>query len=175
MAVKTVTAEKAIGDLTVKLTSVSKSDAFARLKAALEYIASLPVDPGYGVDEGSKPDNSLPGSGGRPDNSLPGGGGRPDNSLPGGGEAPDNSLPGSGGRPDNSLPNRGGARPDNSLPDAPSTKPTPPTGGGEAPDQGLPGGGSGGAHPWLGQHVDEIAKAILKGTACDPDAAQPKR
>lgn len=142
MAVKTVTAEKAIGDLTVKLTSVSKSDAFARLKAALEYIASLPVDPGYGVDEGSKPDNSLPGS---------------------------------GGRPDNSLPNRGGARPDNSLPDAPSTKPTPPTGGGEAPDQGLPGGGSGGAHPWLGQHVDEIAKAILKGTACDPDAAQPKR
>jgi hypothetical protein len=78
----------------------------------------------------------------------------------------DNTLPGSGARPDQGLP-PSGARPDQGLPGQPP-----------APDQGLPG------QPprpdndlppnFLADHAKEIAKAILKGTACDMDKPQPK-
>jgi hypothetical protein len=91
---------------------------------------------------GPKVDNELPGSGGRPDQGLPPSPGHPDQGLPGGGTRPDQGLPpsgGSGGHPDQGLPG-GGARPDNDLP----------------PN-------------FLGDHAKEIAKAILKGTACDID------
>lgn len=63
-----------------------------------------PVDPGYGIPSGGRPDNSLP-SYGRPDNSLPSGGHiitlpvfpfdptvGPDNTLPDA-PTPDNDVP----------------------------------------------------------------------------------
>jgi hypothetical protein len=85
------------------------------------------------------------------DNTLPGGGGGPDQSLPGAGA-------GGGPRPDQGLPGQGGG-----------TKPVDPDEG--APDQGLPGQE---LSEFLKENADEIAKAVLKGTLCDPEA-QPKR
>lgn len=85
--------------------------------------------------------------------------------------------------------------------DRPSTGPVPPGGAPPQPDQGLPGspgypstgpvppGGSPGVptHPiaggpginnelpgFIAANAKDIAKAILKGTACDPDKPQPK-
>lgn len=112
-----------------------------------------PVDPGYGMPEGGRPDQGLPPSAGRPDNSLPGygrpvdpgygrpdiGWGHPDNSLPGGrpGNHPSNPIyrpdisienpiviPPSG-EIDNSLPG-GAGTPDNSLPPSAGNKPVEP-------------------------------------------------
>jgi hypothetical protein len=93
---------------------------------------------------GPKVDNGLPPSGARPDQSLPGSGARPDQGLPPSPGHPDQGLPPSGARPDQGLPGSG-ARPDNDLP----------------PN-------------FLGDHAKEIAKTILKGTACDMDKPQPK-
>ena len=42
-----------------------------------------PVDPDYGIDEGARPDQGLPGDQPRPDQGLPGDQPRPDNTLPG--------------------------------------------------------------------------------------------
>lgn len=67
--------------------------------------ADRPIDPDYGVDEGGRPDNSLPGSPNRPDNTLPGQPNRPDNTLPPGSPgSPDNTLPGDLPNVDNELP-----------------------------------------------------------------------
>jgi hypothetical protein len=87
---------------------------------------------------------------------APGGSpGKPDQGLPGQPPKPDQGLPPSGG----------GGKPDQGLPGAPPQ-----------PDQGLP-------PNFLTDHADEIIKAILKGTACDParpdqglpPSAQPKK
>jgi hypothetical protein len=146
------TATKTIGDITVTVSKAKSGSAGDRLIAFLEWLG------------GPHPDQGLPGSGGYPDQGLPGGsGGKPDQGLPG---TPDNSLPGgSGGSPDNSLP---GSQPgpDNSLP-----------GSQPGPDQGLPGSQPGVDNTLPGiiaANAKEIAKAILKGTACDMDKPQPK-
>jgi len=82
----------------------------------------------------------------RPDQGLPGSGARPDQGLPGSQPKPDQGLPPSGERPDQGLP---GSQPE--------------------VDQGLPGEK---LASFLKDNAAAIAKAILKGTACDP--AQPK-
>jgi hypothetical protein len=56
-----------------------------------------PVDPGYGIDEGGRPDQSLPGRPARPDQGLP-------------------ATPGQPPRPDQGLPSVGGEHPDQGLP-----------------------------------------------------------
>jgi len=116
-----------------------------------------PVDPGYGVGGGLRPDQGLPWQPGHPDQGLPGGGhvgNRPPGSFPG---RPDNSLPGSPGHPDNRPPS--GPPPQVSpgevlvmirdqagvwhyaaiQPGSPPPRPLPPIAGGGHPDQGLPG------------------------------------
>lgn len=81
---------------------------------------------------------------------------------------------GGGGHPDQGLPPEHG-RPDQGLPEG-GTKPTPPGQGGVGrPDQGLPGDQpeAGQLPAFIRENAEEIAKAILKGTLCDPDK-EPK-
>ena len=90
-------------------------------------------------------------------------GGHPDQGLPPGQGRPDQGLPPAAGRPDQGLPEGG-------------TKPTPPGQGGVGrPDQGLPGDQpeAGQLPAFIRENAEEIAKAILKGTLCDPDK-EPK-
>jgi hypothetical protein len=146
-----------VGDITVTVSKAGKTGA-DKVAALLEWISEQIVDPGFGQGGGS-PDNSLPGGGGS--------GGSPDNTLPGGGARPDQDLPSGGARPDQDLPG-GGARPGQGLPPSGSNKPGSDVG---RPDQSLPGQEFA---DFLKEQAEEIAKAVLKGTLCDP-AAQPKK
>ena len=116
------------------------------------------TDPGFGVGEGSRPDQGLPGSGNRPDQGLPGGGasnkpgtpGIPDHELP---DTPPPQLapgwtlvlirPGQTGKwqyaaiapgspPPRPLPPSAG-HPDQGLPQPPQVNPMPPQGPGMQP------------------------------------------
>lgn len=167
-----------LGDLTVILKK--KTTAADRIEDFIDWIAKKIEDavgntPDWGVGEGGKPDNTLPGGGGSPDNSLPGGGEKPDQGLPGGGGRPSHPIAG-GGRP--------GAGPDNTLPGGGPSGGTKPV----DPDEGsagqLPSGPSGSTKPvqpdegeisqlpnFLTDNAAEIIDAILQGTPC----AKPKR
>lgn len=150
------TKTKVIGDMTVTLSKEKggAASAFDRVVAGLKFLGRAVTDPGYGISS-DRPDQSLPGAQPGVDNTLPGGG-RPDQSLP------DAERP--------SDPNYGinaPATPDQGLPPTATTKPGSPAG---QPDQSLPGAKLG---AFLQENADEIARVILKGTACDP--AQPKR
>lgn len=96
---------------------------------------------------------------------------------------PDYGVP-EGGRPDQGLPPGGvvgggpadkpGAHPDHDLPSGGHVGGKPP-GTAERPDQGLPGEQpeAGQLPAFIRENAEEIAKAILKGTLCDPDK-EPK-
>jgi hypothetical protein len=121
-----------IGDITVTVSKAGKTGA-EKVAALIRFIAEKIKDPNYGIEEGARPDQGLPGQQPGPDQGLPGEQPGPDQGLPGGsGGTPDQGLPGNQPEIDNSLPG------------------------------------------FLSDHADEIAKAVLKGTLCDP-AAAPKK
>jgi len=90
------------------------------------YDAAQNPDPGYGVDQGGRPDNSLPGSGARPDQGLPESpthkpgspAGRPDQ-LPAGGRR---RCPVFDASVDNELPEGEVPEVDNELPETAEPK-----------------------------------------------------
>ena len=163
------TKTKIIGDMTVTLSKEkgATASAFDRLVAGLKFLGNAVTDPNYGMSS-DRPDQGLPGAQPGPDQGLPGGRvERPEQGLPPGNARPDQGLPPANARPDQGLP---GAQPgaDNTLPS------------GARPDNTVPGQpGVGNAVPgaklgeFLQNNADEIARAILKGTACDP--ASPKK
>jgi len=113
-----------------------------------------PVDPGYGVGGGFRPDNSLPGYG-RPDNSLPGRPIRPDNGLPVGPPGSIGTLPVFPWDP---------TRPDQGLPPAPDQGL--PGGSGGRPDQGLPGSQPGVDNSLPPTAIRPGLKLVVKYLAC---------
>jgi hypothetical protein len=147
------TVSKTINEITVTLSKEKDQSAGGRLVAFLKWLSENITDPGYGKPEGGRPDQGLPGSPGHPGNRPPGTE-HPGNRPPGS-ERPDQGLPpeGSGGGGGGS--GGSGGRPDNTLP-------------GQQPgvDNELPSA--------IGEHADEIAKAILnKCFTCE--TAQPKK
>jgi hypothetical protein len=114
-------------------------------KTAVATIGDITVTISKKTNAGDRLTAFLEWLGPKVDNTLPGSGGAPDQSLPGEPAHPDQGLPGAGGQPDQGLPGGRPVRPGHDLP----------------PN-------------FIHDNAKEIAKAILKNTACDMDRPQPK-